>query len=59
MEDKTIFDVCCDLGNATDELKHFVSVGTITEKDIADFTDLKNACIDFITAYEYYIENGC
>jgi hypothetical protein len=56
MEDeKTMLDLCAELLNSTELLKHLVAVGTLTENDVKDFSDLKGACIDFITAYEYYI----
>ena len=53
--DEATLDLCAELLNATEALKHLVSVGTITETDIKNFYNLMGACVDFITAYEYYI----
>jgi hypothetical protein len=53
--DENTLDLCAELLNSTELLKHLVAVGTLTENDVKDFSDLKGACIDFITAYEYYI----
>ena len=59
MEERTLLDVCDDLLMATEALKHLVAVGTITENEIKDFNNLKGACIDFISAYEYYLNESC
>lgn len=54
-EERTLFDVVCDVGLATDSLKYLSTTGVLTEEQLKQFNDLKGVCIDFITAYEYYI----
>ena len=59
MEDKDFFDVSCEVGLATDALKYLVAVGTLTEIDIQKMKDLRNSCIDYISAFDYYVEEKC
>ena len=59
MEDKDFFDVSCEVGLATDALKHLVAVGTLTEIDIQKMKELRNSCIDYISAFDYYVEETC
>ena len=55
-EERDFLEVACDLGLATDFLKYLCASGILTEDDTKTFSDIKGACIDFLTAYEYYID---
>jgi hypothetical protein len=55
MEQQTMLDLCALLSEAADTLKYLTSSGNLTEEDRTAFADLKGACEDFITAFDYYI----